>query len=478
MLPTVSAASSTENRSLSIAAAALLLFALNFALHYPGQMNPDSVVQYREAVSGRYSDWHPPIMAFTWSLLRHLSDGPQTILAFHLILHWLGFGLLADGLHRAGRRKAAWLMLAAGAFPLFIYYNGNLLKDVGAASAFLAGFALIFRHRIQGRRPPPITVGAALALIAYGALVRANAVFAFAPLLLYALVDPVRIGAVRLLLFTCLLSAAAIPASAFINHTVLRAAPAGAMQSLQLFDLAGIARYSGDLSVLPPTARLSPSELERCYTPYWWDSLSPWGHCKFVSQGLASSAAPLGRDVGKMWIDAIAAHPGAYAQHRLRVFNSMMYFFVPAKHCRLVASCGMPDPGTDLKQAASARDIRLDYLKKSPFVWPVSWMALGICMVALLGLSAAPEQRSAGRTLLVSGLGYSLAYAVVGVATDVRYYYWSIAAILTSVIVAFPLLSSRIRAMDRTVIACIASLILILGVGLFARLTDNQSLVF
>lgn len=478
MLPTVAAARSTRNRSLSIAAAALLLFALNFALHYPGQMNPDSVVQYREAVTGRYSDWHPPIMAFTWSLLLHISEGPQTILAFHLILHWLGFGLLADGLCRTGRRRAGWLMLAAGAFPLFIYYNGNLLKDVGTASAFIAGFGFIFWHRIQGLRPPPIAIVAALAFIAYGALVRANAVFAFAPLLLYALIDPARIGAVRLLLLTGLLSAIAIPASTFINHTVFNAAPSGAMQSLRLFDLAGIARYSGDLSVLPPAARLSASELERCYTPYWWDSLSPWGHCSFVSRRLASSAMPPGRDLGRMWIDAIAAHPGAYAQHRLRVFNSMVYFFVPAKHCRLVASCGMPDPGTDMKQEASARDIWLDYLKKSPFVWPVSWLALGICMVALLGLSATSEQHSASRTLLVSGLGYSLAYAFAGVATDVRYHYWTIMAILTSVIVAFPLLASRIKAMDRTVIACIALLVLILGAGLFARLSDNQSLVF
>jgi hypothetical protein len=146
--------SSEEKRSISIAVAALLLFAINFAIAYPGELNGDSAMQYREAVTGQFTDWHPPIMAYVWSLLRHVSDGPQTMLAFQLILHWLGFALVADGLARAGRSKAGWLMLATGASPLCIYYNHTILKDIGLASTFIAGFGVIFWYRIQGHRPP------------------------------------------------------------------------------------------------------------------------------------------------------------------------------------------------------------------------------------------------------------------------------------------------------------------------------------
>jgi hypothetical protein len=180
-----------------------------------------------------------------------------------------------------------------------------------------------------------------------------------------------------------------------------------------------------------------------------------------------------------MWLDAIISHPEAYAQHRLKVFNSMMYFFVPAKHCRLVEGCGVRDPllpGVRLQ--VSPQDIRLDYIKKNILVWPASWMVLGVCMVALLGLSSASAPLSACRTLLVSGLGYSLAYLIVGVATDVRYHYWSIVAILTAFIVAFPLLVSRVRTMDRTVMVCFVLLTLTLGAGFFARLADKQVLLF
>jgi len=460
--------SATGKRSFSIAATALLLFAINFALHWPGELTPDSTWQYEQAISGHFNDWHPPIMAYTWSLLRYIADGPQPMLAFQLIFHWLGFAMLADGLSRTGRTKAGWLMLATGAFPLFFYFNGYITKDVGLVSASIAGFGLIFWYRIQGRRPPPAIVIAALVLIAYGALVRHNAVFAFAPLLLYAVVDPARIGARRLIILVCVLSIVAIPVSSIVNRHLFRATPSGAILSLQLIDVVGIARHSGDLSVLPSVLHLSTSDVEHCYRPYdTMDRLLEFGPCKFISERLVASTSAAERTT--MWLVAIISHPVAYAQHRLKIFNSMMYFFVPAKHCRFSDSC----------MKLSPQEIRLDYIKRNILVWPASWIVLGVCMVAAgLGLSSASAPLSACRTLLVSGLGYSFAYLIVGVAADVRYHYWSIVAILTAFIVAFPLLVSRVRTMDRTVMVCFVLLTLTWGAGFFARLADIQVLMF
>jgi homospermidine synthase len=47
------------SRAWPLAAMAATLFACNVALQFPGLMNSDSVNQYAEAVSGRYTDWHP-----------------------------------------------------------------------------------------------------------------------------------------------------------------------------------------------------------------------------------------------------------------------------------------------------------------------------------------------------------------------------------------------------------------------------------
>lgn len=49
--------------------AALLLFVGSLAIYWPGVVTYDGVQQYAEAISGRYDDWHPPIMARLWALL-------------------------------------------------------------------------------------------------------------------------------------------------------------------------------------------------------------------------------------------------------------------------------------------------------------------------------------------------------------------------------------------------------------------------
>src|SRR4051812_29827401 len=97
-----------------LAALVSALFMANLALHFPGVMNNDSVQQYRQAVSGHYSDWHPPVMAWLWSWLRVFGDGPAPLLAVHLALYWTGFGLLADAVRRSGHAALALGVLLAG----------------------------------------------------------------------------------------------------------------------------------------------------------------------------------------------------------------------------------------------------------------------------------------------------------------------------------------------------------------------------
>jgi hypothetical protein len=123
------------------------LFTVNALMHYPGTMNNDSINQYGQAVSGRYADWHPPVMAWLWSLLRLAGEGPGPLLLLHLAFYWLGFGLLADGLRRSDHPRLAVLMALAGAFPPFLYINATVAKDVGLVASWLAALGLIFWFR-------------------------------------------------------------------------------------------------------------------------------------------------------------------------------------------------------------------------------------------------------------------------------------------------------------------------------------------
>lgn len=68
-----------------------------------------------------------------------------------------------------------------------------------------------------------------------------------------------------------------------------------------------------------------------------------------------------------------------------------------------------------------------DTIAKNGLLWPVAWLTLGIAML-LLGLG------DIARCLCLSGLLYGLAYILVGVASDFRYFYWTELSIQTALI--------------------------------------------
>src|SRR5438477_12239953 len=105
------------------------LFLANLFTQYPGVTNWDSDEQYAQAVSGQFNDWHPPIMARLWSVLRLVAEGSGPLFAVHVCFYWLGFGLIAVALSRIGRNRAAWAVIAVGAFPPFLVVNIQILKD-------------------------------------------------------------------------------------------------------------------------------------------------------------------------------------------------------------------------------------------------------------------------------------------------------------------------------------------------------------
>ncbi len=106
---------------------ALALCAIQLTLMFPGELIIDSREQLRQAISHQYLDWHPPIMAFVWSWLLRINGNPGVLLVLHQCLHWLGFGLIADGFFRAHECLAGlgWFSRPA-LFPCFCFTTGKL----------------------------------------------------------------------------------------------------------------------------------------------------------------------------------------------------------------------------------------------------------------------------------------------------------------------------------------------------------------
>jgi hypothetical protein len=420
---------------------AALLAVARLALGFPGQSGPDSAAQYAQVVAARFDDWHPPIMARLWSILRLVADGDGPMFCFQLIGYWLGFGLIATALARAGRPRAAWAMLGVALFPSFLALDDNILGDVGMAVTFLAAFAALFWYRLQERDVPPAVATVALVLLIYGALVRSNAVFAVVPLFAY-LVRPQWLRRPWQVLAVSLpVALALVPAADLVNQRLLHAQPLAPIRSLQIFDIAGIAFHSGDLAAFGPGNSFTHEEVARCYAPTYWDRLAPWGECRFfwnrlaVSRDLqaavetldarAAMGAKPNPDLRDLWIAAIVRHPFAYAQHRLIHFAGAI-------------SRGASMGGEDRAAPKPLYLVLYDWATAA-----AAWLLIGAGLLVRLALvpARAPAPRrtpsiDAALALLLSALPYAFAYLVIGVATELRYMLWSIIAIFTAAVIS------------------------------------------
>ena len=158
-------------------------------------------------------------------------------------LYWVGFGLVA----LTAARRNAWLGLAtplvALAPPAF-FFVGMIWRDVLFAVVWLvaAALALAVADRSQLARLPG--QGLSLLLVAFGVLLRPNAIIA-APLIAAYVIWPMRFRFKR----TALLFVPAVFAFysliPYVYYDVLGAERQNPLHSLLVFDLGGTTHFSG-----------------------------------------------------------------------------------------------------------------------------------------------------------------------------------------------------------------------------------------
>ncbi len=458
---------------------ALALCAIQLAFIFPGELISDSRDQLHQAITHQYLDWHPPIMAVVWSWLLRINGNPGLLLVLHQGLHWLGFGLIADGFFRVRMPGRAWLVLAAGAFPVFAFYDKEIVKDVGMGSALVAGFGVLFWFLVQRKSIPWWSVLLSAACLCYGTLIRTNAIFAIGPILLLYFARGRRFGLPGIAVWSLITAVVALPLSTRINHDVIGAKRQDPLQSLQIFDLMGTAVRSGDIGVLGQGAPALDT-ITACYTSYWWDTYSPWGICEglrhevgFISPDL-NVVTPELAERSVLWRRAIVAHPAAYLAHRLSHFNSSIYFFVPSLSYRESKAWELGPSG---RRVITQSEVYFDYLRKNLLFWPVFWLASGICALALLRPAApGPPTFACARALLCSGLFYSVAYLFVGVATETRYHYWSIMAIMLGIILGWSDIAQQMRAHPTRRTLAVSFVAAVILIGFAARIADVKLL--
>lgn len=178
-LPTLPGAHERTSRLawfLAVVAVAVLAW-----LFWPGFMSPDSASQWAQARSGRYTDVHPPLLAFTWSFTERIVSGPGPILVLHLCLLWGALAWLACNLFRRAWAQALFVLLL-GLWPAVLGVSVHIWKDVPMAAFALLGVAALLQER---RRPGWPWLLLAVLFFALACAFRHNALALVLPLLWY-----------------------------------------------------------------------------------------------------------------------------------------------------------------------------------------------------------------------------------------------------------------------------------------------------
>jgi hypothetical protein len=437
-----------------------LCCALTLAFFWPGVVMYDSVAQYQQIVSGSYNDWHPPVMARLWSVFHGIGlTGQGPMFALQGLLYWSGLGLIAAALVKGGSRIAAIAVLALGLWPPFLAWQSVVLKDGQMASAMLAATGIVAWRRLAGQVLRPVDIAAAVLLLGYATLVRANAIFAVAPLAAGLFLPwqwrrwPARFA---LIVAGTLAVLALAPR---INHGLLGADASGVEATQPIFDMTGIAHRAGpDAVKLLPREAWMKVEAAHCHSSVFWDIFSSGRRCGFIQDELSGKPT---KEIFAGWIAAIRANPGAYAGHRIAHWNLTMRWLVPWRF-PLAAPEAESEPN-DFGLGSPAPIVRpydgfAGWLIAGPLGAPILALAAALAVLALARPASSPAHALAV-PLALSATAMELSFLVVSISSDWRYHLWSMLAAWLAVI----LLATR--PLPRRSVGIALALVLLVGVS-------------
>jgi len=150
------------------------IFLINLFIFWPGQMEPDSICQYNAAISGIFSDHHPPVMSLLWKFLNIIHTGSGLMFLFHLILLYsstLIFMIIFNS------SQLIWLYACLPLFPQIFIYSSLILKDVGFAFSYLFIIAILSYSTMKTKSLNLYQIIIILFLLSYGTSVKFQAIY-------------------------------------------------------------------------------------------------------------------------------------------------------------------------------------------------------------------------------------------------------------------------------------------------------------
>lgn len=411
---------------------------VTIAVYFPGIMTADTWYVYNDISAPNAGDWQSPVMVVTWGFLQRFLPGSPPGPMFLLIatLYWAAFAVLATAFARRSPLAAVLTVVAALSPPAFLM-AGVIWRDVLMSVAWLLAASLALSAAPLPRSPGRFALqGLGLCLVAFGLLMRPNALFA-APVLAAYVIWPSAFSLKRWLLAYVPGVLVFFAVIQIMFYVVLDARRQNLIHSVFVFDIGGMSALTGE-NLFP--GNWSPGEsifiADGCYQPAYWDTYWWMDPCSWVMDRLDSETADHKKLFGtpelqSYWLKTVLAHPVAYLHHRFLHFTSFLTFRDQQTiEYDTVDAADKPGPRNP---AFSALRALHDAWQRTFIFLPGFWLLFAVAAAAL----AWRERASPGGTYVLgvtlAALAYLGTFFFLGVASAYRYAYWPVLADLTSI---------------------------------------------
>ncbi len=438
--------------SLSISLTCLSI-GIIFHAYYPGNYsNPDMLSQFGQALNlSPYNDWHPPLMAWTWSILLKITNLTASMFILHTLI------LLASVIcwtfifnKLLGFRFSLFIPFLVLS-PVITHFYSHILKDIGFAYYMLLACGVLTLGVIKNKIS--VLLLTTIFFLSFAALgTRLNGIFAIIPIVFFSswfffekkkqkfLKSAVMTGIVMFGFVSCL----------HIFHYILNVRKSYPFQYVQKQDIIWISKTSGKNYLPESLGKLLEKHKNKDFrlVPNNWEVFLPPGDMSAIRCRNIYDC----RRLTYAWIVSIVENPSLYLHLRWRMFkalfmgvsfpNNTLSFIKVRKENRVVQrtkelsiSANLHFDNTSFKGLSITHwFITVANQLFNAIYSPVYILTGGFFWFhflfgeVLIGMFVIQDKRLRTIILLLSSSGilYLLTYFFVVPAVPPRYLYWSI----------------------------------------------------
>lgn len=287
---------------------------------WPGVMSPDANSQYAAAITGLYSDHHPPVMSFLWRYLDHIYHGSGLMFTFHISMLYSSAAIFIYIFRNSLFR---WWYALYPLIPNLLAYTALIVKDTSFTYAYLlsgAILSLMMVNKISKYKYFLLTT--IIILLFYGTAVKFQAQYVlifFAIGIGYCINNYKLSGATAF--YGVLVNLIIIILISNVNAVLVpQAREAHSWQLVKLYDLSAIS-IAVDTPLYPDFILQQPnfkfSRVKQLFEPREVDPLV------FPANAVlkAGTTETQRKELWDYWYQTVKQHPWLYLKTRLRLFS-------------------------------------------------------------------------------------------------------------------------------------------------------------